>query len=79
MSDSTKAALEAAITAHIADLTDGNILTDWGLVIASTSIEDIGTGTTVYMFESNAGQPAHVSYGLMSYALQSSVWQGDDD
>lgn len=79
MSVQTKAALEAAIQAHIADVTGGNILTDWGLVIASTSMEDIGTGATVYLFESNDGQPAHVSYGLMSYALRSSVWERDDD
>ena len=79
MSQSTKTTLDAAIAAHIADLTEGNILTDWGLVIASTSMDDIGTGTTVYLFESNDGQPPHVSYGLLSYAMQSSVWEEDDD
>ena len=78
MSAETKAALESAIAAHIADATDGNILTDWGMVTASTTMEDIGSGATVYRFDCNDGQPAHVSYGLMSYALQSSVWEEED-
>lgn len=80
MSEQTKADLEAAVAAHIADKTDGNILTDWALVIASSAMEDIGTGATVYLFESNDNQPAHVSFGLLQYALRSSVWdEGPDE
>lgn len=51
----------------------------YGLVMASTTLESIGTGTTIYLFEANDGQPAHVSFGLLSYALQSSVWSSEDD
>jgi DNA-directed RNA polymerase subunit E'/Rpb7 len=79
MSTATKAALDAAVAAHIADKTDGDVLTDYALVIASTSMEDIGTGATSYLFEANGNQPAHVSFGLLSYAMHSSVWLSDDD
>lgn len=79
MSDETKAALDVAVAAHAAELTGGNMLTDWGLVMATTEIEDIGTGSTIYAFDANDGQPAHVSYGLLSYALHSAVWDETDD
>ena len=78
MSDQTKADLEAAISVHVADMTEGNLLTDWSLVIASTSVDDIGSGATDYRFEANTGQPPHVSYGLLTYAIQASVWNEDD-
>ena len=79
MSEQTKAALEAALTAHIADVTDGNLLTDYGIIAASTSMDAIGTGSTVYFYEANEGQPAHVSYGLITYAERSGIWNEDDD
>lgn len=79
MSDATKQALTEAIAAHIADVTDGNLLTDWALAIASTELEDIGTGRTNYYYEGNDNQPAHVGYGLLKYTLDASLWQGTDD
>jgi len=79
MSDDTKANLEAALHAHIADEQDGRIVTDWAMVVASTTVEDIGTGATFYQFQANTGQPAHVSYGLLSYALHSAVWDEDEE
>lgn len=79
MSDETKAALDAAVAAHIADVSDGNIVTDWCVVAGMTDIEDIGTGTTRYFFEGNDSQPPHVSYGLLTYAVQSSIWNENED
>lgn len=41
MSDHTKAALEQALQDHILDVTEGNLLTDWALIAASTQMDDI--------------------------------------
>jgi len=79
VSDATKAALDIAVEAHIADVTAGGMVTDYALVTASTDMEDIGTGATTYFYEGNNHQPAHVSYGLLSYALNSVIWDEDED
>lgn len=63
--------------AHIADL--GLILTDWALVAACTTLNDIGTGTTSYRIEGNDGQPVHVTTGLFHYATEHSIWDDDED
>lgn len=68
MSDQTKADLESALAAHVADTGDGAIVTDWALVVATTSVENIGTGTTRYLLEGNDNQPVHVMTGLFKYA-----------
>jgi hypothetical protein len=70
VSDDTKTALEAALTAHIADECDGRIVTDWAMVVANTGIDAIGTGETYYYLEANSNQPPHVSEGLLSRALR---------
>ncbi|MFN4000879.1 hypothetical protein [Microcella sp.] len=79
MSDKTKAALEAALSAHIADQTDGDIVTDWALVAATSSIESIGTGRTAYFIEANTNQPVHVMAGLFRYASEHVIWYTDDE
>lgn len=79
MSDQTKAALEAALTAHIADQTDGDIVTDWALVAATSSLENIGSGRTAYFIEANTNQPVHVMAGLFRYASDHVIWDTDDD
>lgn len=79
MSADTKAALDAAISAHMADVSDGNIVPDYALVIGSTALDDIGSGRTRYYLEGNDGQPVHVSYGLLSYVLNSNLWDEDDE
>tara|TARA_R110002124_G_scaffold5003_2_gene31458 strand:+ start:167 stop:406 length:240 start_codon:yes stop_codon:yes gene_type:complete len=68
VSEQTKADLDLALTAHIADLTEGAYLTDYFLVAASTETEDFGTGRTVYCFVTTNNQPAHISMGLLAYA-----------
>lgn len=79
MSTETKAALDAALTTHIADESEGDILTDWSMVCALTSMENIGTGTTRYFIEGNTGQPAHVTIGLLRYGSEHTTFDQDDD
>lgn len=80
MSDQTKAALTAALEAHIADETEGHLVTDWALVAATSTMENIGTGITRYFIEANENQPVHVMAGLFRYAGEHVVWgDGDDD
>lgn len=75
----TKQALEQALAAHIAEVTGGNIITDWTLIAATTTVDDIGTGTTSYFCEGNDGQPVHVTVGLLQYARETATWGDDDD
>jgi hypothetical protein len=75
----TKAALETALADHISALTDGQIVTDWTLIAATTTVENIGTGTTGYWCEGNDNQPVHVTIGLLQYARETTTWGDDDD
>lgn len=79
MSAATKAALDAALSAHIADVIDGYLITDWALIAATTSVENIGTGTTRYWCEGNEGQPVHVTIGLLQYGRETTTWGDEDD
>lgn len=79
MSDQTKAALDKALADHVAEIGDGAILTDWALIAATTSVENIGTGTTRYLLEGNNNQPIHVMTGLFQYASERVIWDDDDD
>lgn len=79
MSDQTKAALDKALADHVADTGDGAIVTDWALIAATTSVENIGTGTTRYLLEGNNNQPVHVMTGLFRYAVERVVWDDDED
>lgn len=79
MSVETKAALEQALSTHIASLTEGDIVTDWTLIAATTTVENIGTGTTRYWCEGNDNQPVHVTVGLLQYGRETATWGDDDD
>lgn len=79
MSDKTKAALDAAIAAHVSETGDGAIVTDWALIAATTSVENIGTGTTRYLLEGNDNQPVHVMTGLFRYASERVIWDDDEE
>jgi hypothetical protein len=78
VSTQTKTALEDALATHIADETDGDILTDWAMVCATTTLDSIGTGRTGYWIEGNPGQPVHVMVGLLRYGTEHTTF-GDDD
>lgn len=79
MSDHTKLALEQALQDHILDVTQGNLLTDWALIAASTQMDDIGSGVTSYFIEGNTGQPVHVSIGLLRYGSEHITFGAEDD
>jgi len=79
VSAATKAALEEALAAHIADETDGDLPTDWAMVVATSSLENIGTGRTGYWIEANDNQPIHITTGLFRYAGEHVIWDDDDD
>lgn len=82
MSDQTKSDLDAAIAAHVADTGNGSLVTDWALIAATTTVENIGTGTTAYLLEGNDNQPVHVMTGLFRYASERVIWddsEGDDE
>jgi hypothetical protein len=78
MSD-VREVLEDALRDYVAERTDGAILTDYFVVAASTEFEDIGTGSTLYMFLTPETQPAHVSMGLLAYAVSEGSPIHDDD
>lgn len=79
MSAQTKADLEAALAAHVADTGDGSLVTDWALVAATTTVENIGSGVTSYLLEGNENQPMHVMTGLFRYASEKALWGIDED
>lgn len=79
MSDQTKADLDAALAAHIADVGDGSFVTDWAMIAALTTVDNIGTGRTSYFLEGNENQPVHVMTGLFRYASERVIWDDDDD
>lgn len=79
MSADTKQALESALAAHLADETDGEIITDWALVAACTRMEDIGSAITRYWCEGNTNQPVHGTIGLLRYGSEHATFDDDED
>lgn len=79
MSDQTKADLDSAIAAHVADTGNGSLVTDWALIAATTTVENIDTGTTAYLLEGNDNQPVHVMTGLFRYASERVIWDDSED
>jgi hypothetical protein len=79
MSDATKAALQAAIQAHIADeFVDGNdvLLTDWVMGCAAVRMDDAAEmNTTSYSWWSNGGA-YHSMRGLVTLLDE---WTKEDD
>jgi hypothetical protein len=68
----------AAISAYVAEVTDGGIVTDWALVTASTEMEDIGSMRATYRLDCPENQPEHVTLGLIEYSRQTYL-SGDGD
>ena len=69
LSDATKAALDAALAAHIADECDGGIISGYVLQAAYFSTQTIEHGSTGYMREFAEDQPYHSGYGLAMHLL----------
>ena len=65
MSAQTKAALDEALAAHLADEVDGGgIVTGYVLLASSANSEQLKNKLTAYLFEAAELQPFHVGLGL---------------
>lgn len=65
MSEASKATLDDAIRAHIADECEGKTTMHWVLVTYSVNAEDFGTGAGSYYRDVADSQPHHVTDGLL--------------
>jgi hypothetical protein len=83
MSDATKNALDAALAAHIADVTDENALvTAYVIHAAYITIGTEDRRTTGYFSEFADDQPYHAGLGLAVHLVdlyQSGAFEEDDD
>lgn len=66
MSHDTKAALDAAIQAHLADEGHGDVTTAWLLISNSTDLA--GNGEGMIWLEYPDGQPTYIRLGLVEAA-----------
>lgn len=69
MSESTKAALDQAIAAHVADEYDGDMVTAWVIVTETTSIEMLDEGIGSMVIASKDMQSNYLTEGLLHAAL----------
>jgi hypothetical protein len=68
VSDATKAALDEAIQAHFADVTEGGLVTGYVLQAKGKTSEDLeGGDQTSYLREVPVGQDADSTLGLLDY------------
>ena len=65
MSAETKAALDAAIAAHVADETPESLVTGYALIVSNATVEDFDQERTRYFCEYAEQQPFHVALGLI--------------
>ena len=82
MSEQTKADLDAALAAHVADECDGALISGYVLKAAYFNGTTIEHGTTGYIREFAEGQAFHVGYGLASQLVdyyRNPDWYEDDD
>lgn len=67
MSTETKAALDAAIAAHVADEGEaaGSIVTGYALIVSHSTVDDFDDEITRYLAEYADRQPFHAALGLV--------------
>lgn len=69
MSDVTKAALDAAIAAHVADEYDGDMVTAWVVVTETTTLGMLDEGEGSMVIEARDMQSNYLTTGLLYSAL----------
>ena len=69
MSETTQAALDQAIAAHVADEYDGDMVTGWVLVTETTTIDMLDSGEGAMVIESRDMQSNYLTEGLLHAAL----------
>lgn len=70
MSEATKAALDAAISAHVADEYDGDMVTAWVIVTETTTLDALSEGVGAMVIASRDMQSNYLTCGLLHSALQ---------
>ena len=65
MSVETKRALDEAIAAHVADQTEGAVVTGYALIVSNATVEDFDEERTCYLVDYADAQPFHVGLGLV--------------
>jgi len=78
VSAETKAVLEAAIAAHIADECDGDIAQGYVLVTETTSFEDMDHGISSWRIDTREHQSKFTTDGLLWNALHVNADPADD-
>ena len=82
MSAETKAALDAALAAHMADeVGEATMLTGYVIHASHVSAASIDSGSTMYFAEYAERQPFHVCLGLavqLTSRLKTELVEGDD-
>jgi len=69
MSEQTKAALDAALSAHIADECDGDLVGAWVIVAECTTIDTLDSNDSEFYVEGSNGQSRFTGDGLLYSAL----------
>jgi hypothetical protein len=69
MSAETKAALEAAIEAHVADECDGDLAGAWVLVTETTTLAEMDEDDSVFYITTRNNQSRFLTDGLLYTAL----------
>jgi len=81
MSAETRAALESALEAHVADECDGDLTGAWVVVAETTTLTDMDNDDSVFYWDARDNQSSFMSDGLLSAVLNRSRYHrtGDDD
>ena len=80
MSLETKAALDAALAAHIADEGENHILTGYALIACGMNTDNFDRESTNYFYEWADSQPFHSSIGLAHVMVDYlTAWRGEPD
>jgi hypothetical protein len=79
MSAETKAALDAAIAAHVADECHGDMAGAWVVVAETTSLDEIDADMSSWYIGSRAMQSSIMTNGLLYSALTTGNAQRVDD
>lgn len=78
MSEQTKAALDTAIAAHVADEYEGDMVTAWVVATETTSIGMLDAGEGSMVIETRDMQSNYLTEGLLHAALMVG-YRGNDD
>jgi hypothetical protein len=73
----TKAALEEAIAAHVADECDGDMIGGWVVLAETTSLEQIEDDLSAFYLDARTSQSSFLTTGLLWQALEHGRFRND--